>query len=185
MQKNNYFVITGGPGVGKTTLLTELGNRGFTIIAEDARRIIQEQVAANGEGLPWSNKERYAQLMLEASTKSYKAAQKIKQQAKAVFFDRGLIDAVCYMIMESMPVSEEINNRVAACPYSSPVFILPPWREIYQTDKERKQKWAEAVRTYEDMKQTYISYGYEVTDVPKDTVASRADFVLKLIDRMS
>ncbi len=181
MRKNNLFVITGGPGVGKTTLLAELANRGFATIAEDARRIIKEEVPANGQALPWSDKERYTQLMLQASRESYEAAQKIKHPSKAVFFDRGLIDAVCYMIMESMPVSEEINNRVAACSYSSPVFILPPWREIYQTDKERKQKWAEAVRTYEDMKQTYISYGYEVIDVPKDTITNRADFVLKQI----
>ena len=181
MQQNNYYIITGGPGVGKTTLLNELGRRGFAIVAEDARRIIQEQVAVSGEGLPWSNKELYAQLMLEESRKSYQRAEARLSPAKAVFFDRGIVDAVCYMLMEDIPVTKKINKLVASCSYNTSVFILPPWREIYKTDRERKQTWAEAVRTYEGMTQTYISYGYGVTDVPRDTVANRADFILKQI----
>lgn len=181
MQQKNYYIITGGPGVGKTTLLNELGRQGFAIVPEDARRIIQEQVAVNGEGLPWGNKELYAQLMLEESRQSYQRAATGLSAAKAVFFDRGIIDAVCYMIMEDIPVTKKINKWVAACAYNMRVFILPPWREIYQTDKERKQTWAEAVRTYEAMKDVYTNYGYNVTDVPKGTVTSRADFILEQI----
>lgn len=181
MQQHNYFVITGGPGVGKTTLLTELGKRGFTIIPEDARRIIQEQVATNGEGVPWDNKELYAQLMLEESMRSYQEAATGASSTKTIFFDRGIVDAVCYMMMEDLPVTKKANKRVKLCSYNRRVFILPPWREIYQTDKERKQTWAEAVRTYEAMKEVYASYGYQVTEVPKDTVKKRADFILDQI----
>lgn len=184
MQQHNYYIITGGPGVGKTTLLTELDNRGFTVIPEDARRIIQEQVATNGEGLPWGNKALYAELMLREGKRSYQEAVAASGGDDPVFFDRGIIDAVCYMIMEDIPVTRKVKKLIKACTYNSHVFILPPWREIYQPDKERKQTWAEAVRTYEDMKQTYISYGYEVIDVPKNTVANRADFVLNQIDQM-
>lgn len=181
MQQKHYYIITGGPGVGKTTLLNELGRRKFAIVPEDARRIIQEQVATNGEGLPWDNKELYAQLMLEESMQSYQRAETGLSAAKPVFFDRGIVDAVCYMIMEDIPVTKKINKWVKACSYNSCVFILPPWKEIYQTDRERKQTWAEAVRTYEAMKEVYTSYGYNVTDVPKDIVTNRADFILKQI----
>ncbi|MGE9311659.1 AAA family ATPase [Niabella sp. CJ426] len=184
MQQHNYFVITGGPGVGKTTLLNELEKRGFTIIPEDARRIIQEQVAINGEGLPWDNKELYAQLMLEESMRSYQEATTSTSSAKAVFFDRGIVDAVCYMMMEDLPVTKKVNKWVKLCSYNRRVFILPPWREIYQTDKERKQTWAEAVRTYEAMKEVYMSYGYDLADIPKGTVTSRADFILEQISAM-
>lgn len=184
MQQSNYYVITGGPGVGKTTVLTRLGQRGFTLVPEDARRIIQEQVAANGEGVPWLNRELYAQLMLKESKRAYQQAPSGKSTAKPVFFDRGLIDAVCYMMMEGIPVSNEINKLVAACTYAHTVFILPPWKEIYKTDGERKQTWAEAVRTYEALKEAYARYGYEVTDVPKDTVENRADFILKQIGEL-
>jgi len=55
-QYQNYYVITGGPGVGKTTLLNALEIKGMRVIPEDARQIIKEQMQTNGEGLPWKNK---------------------------------------------------------------------------------------------------------------------------------
>nr|WP_305049673.1 AAA family ATPase [Elizabethkingia bruuniana] len=71
MEESKLFVITGGPGVGKTTLIKVLEKQGFVVIMEEARRIIQEQLQMKGEGLPWKNKTYYAQLMLNASLESY------------------------------------------------------------------------------------------------------------------
>ena len=42
MDPQNLFIITGGPGAGKTTVLTELQRLGFTCVPEVARQIIQE-----------------------------------------------------------------------------------------------------------------------------------------------
>jgi len=37
MDQTHYFIVlTGGPGVGKTTLLNELHKQGFSIVEEDA-----------------------------------------------------------------------------------------------------------------------------------------------------
>ena len=47
--KPNFFVITGGPGVGKTTLLETLAQQGFPYVPEIAREIIREQVSRNGD----------------------------------------------------------------------------------------------------------------------------------------
>ena len=55
-----FYVITGGPGVGKTTLIEGLRDLGFNTIDEDARKIIKNQVEIQGQGLPWKNKELYA-----------------------------------------------------------------------------------------------------------------------------
>lgn len=48
----------------------------------------------------------------------------------------------------------------------------------YQTDVQRKQGWNEAVFTYNKMIQTYRGYRYDLIEVPKATVAERADFIL-------
>lgn len=61
------YIITGGPGAGKTTLINALQKKGFKIVTEDARRIIKEEILIDGNGLPWKNKVFYAQLMAEAS----------------------------------------------------------------------------------------------------------------------
>ncbi len=52
-QINNFYVISGGPGVGKRTLLKELQKKGYTIVPEVARDLIKEQQRTRGEALPW------------------------------------------------------------------------------------------------------------------------------------
>ncbi|HIX54222.1 MAG TPA: ATP-binding protein [Candidatus Sphingobacterium stercoripullorum] len=50
------MVITGGPGVGKSTLINVLEKQGYFVLMEETGRIIQEQMQTDGEGLPWKNK---------------------------------------------------------------------------------------------------------------------------------
>ncbi|MBL7704400.1 MAG: AAA family ATPase [Taibaiella sp.] len=173
----DFYIITGGPGAGKTTLIRALEQLGFAVVPEDARRIIKEQVAINGHGLPWRNKAVYARLMLEAAIEAYENVAR-QNSLKPVFFDRGVLDTVCYMKMEQLPVPERIAELLSTHPYAHKVFILPPWPEIYTTDAERKQSWQEAVYTFEQMKATYATYGYEVIEVPEYNVEDRCTFVL-------
>lgn len=73
-QNKNFYILTGGPGVGKTSVLNELEKSGYTVMPETARAIIKEQMATGGEALPWRNKGLYMQLMVEASVESYREA---------------------------------------------------------------------------------------------------------------
>ncbi|SFC64656.1 Predicted ATPase [Parapedobacter composti] len=182
MKKNNFYVITGGPGVGKTTLLNKLAQTGYLTIEEEARRIIKEQMAIGGNGLPWKNKIAYAQLMLDASVKTF---EKISSNGflPPVFFDRGILDAVCYMRMENISLSKDVIEIVGKCRYNKKVFMLPPWAEIYETDTERRQSWKEAVFTFEKMKETYLLYDYQVIEVPKGSVSIRQQFIVDTINQ--
>lgn len=53
MKNQELYIITDGPGVGKTVLLNELSRKDYETVQEDARRIIKEQMRINAEGLPW------------------------------------------------------------------------------------------------------------------------------------
>lgn len=61
---HNYYVFTGGPGSGKTTVLNLLEDMGYFIVKESARDIIRNQVETGGDAVPWMNIPRYADLML-------------------------------------------------------------------------------------------------------------------------
>lgn len=171
----NYYVLTGGPGTGKTSLLTLLAEKGFPCIPEVAREIIKEQVLNRGSALPWADKEAYANRMWSESLCSYKLTLQ-RFENEVVFFDRGLLDRICYMEMEDIKISQEIQDDLSSALYKK-VFILPPWEEIYVTDSERKQSWAEALETFESMKKVYEKYGYETIEVPKLSIAERVQFI--------
>jgi len=179
--KEAFCVITGGPGVGKTTLINELNNHGFQTVQEDARKIIKEQIETNNEGLPWKNKELYAKLMLEASLKSYDEVNTNKV-SNFIFFDRGILDTICYMKMEQIPISEETIEISKRYSYNKNVFLLPPWQEIYKTDNERKQSWKEAEVTFKKMKETYLEFDYNVIEVPRVNVKERAEFIIQNVN---
>ena len=67
--------------------------------------------------------------------------------------------------------------------YARIVFAMPPWREIYRNDAERKQDFAEAVASYDASVATYREFGYEVMDVPRLPVQGRTDFILMHLER--
>ncbi len=49
---DQFFVVTGGPGAGKTSLIEEFARRGFHTIPESGRAIIREEMASGGGALP-------------------------------------------------------------------------------------------------------------------------------------
>src|SRR5579863_738191 len=168
MTNERLFVITGGPGSGKSTLLNELARRGFACVPEVARQIIQEQVRSNGDALPWADTARYADLMMERSISSYLENSGCLAPTSV---DRGIPDTLCYAGIIGLH-ADAIAQMRQICDtyrYNPQAFLAPPWKEIYATDSERKQTFAEAVDVYDRMAATYRSFGYELIELPKVT----------------
>ena len=51
---DHLYVVTGGPGSGKTTLIEALGRLGIVSMPEAGRAIIRDQTAIGGQALPWA-----------------------------------------------------------------------------------------------------------------------------------
>jgi predicted ATPase len=49
---DRFFVLTGGPGSGKTALIDALRSAGFTTSVEAGRGIIRDQSAIGGSACP-------------------------------------------------------------------------------------------------------------------------------------
>lgn len=169
------YIITGGPGVGKTTVIEGLKARGFYCVDEVARQIIKTQMESGGNALPWGDIPEYTQLMLSRSIETYIENRK---NAEITFFDRGIPDTLAYAHLTGLEIFPGLTEAAERYRYNLTVFILPPWTEIYQTDKERKQSFREAVDTYEMMKKIYAECGYRLIEVPKLENKKRIDFIL-------
>jgi predicted ATPase len=175
------YVLTGGPGSGKTTLLSELSRRGYRCIPEVARLIIQEQMQTGGIALPWKDTPRYAEIMLERSIAGFLENAAIPETA---FCDRGISDTLSYVRLIGL---EDLHAAAASRSYryARTVFVAPPWRAIYVTDKERKQSFAEAIETYDLIVRVNEELGYRNVELPWCTAEERADFVLQNLGESS
>lgn len=170
-----FFVITGGPGSGKTTLVDALEQAGFVRSVEAGRGVIQDQMAIDGPALPWRDPAAFAELMLGWEMRSYRMAT---QQAGPVFFDRGVPDVIGYLRLMRLPVPLHIEKAAEVFRYGRRVFMAPPWRDIFAQDTERRQDFTEAERTYEALAETYARLGYELVELPRAGVAERLQLVV-------
>ena len=169
---DRYFVITGGPGSGKTTLIAALD--GTHRMPESGRAVIQDELAAGGSALPWRDPLAFAEKMLERDLASWQAAHGLDGP---VIFDRGIPDIVGYLRLSGIVAPTHLMQAAAERRYNKRVFIAPPWREIFTQDAERKQNFAEAEATYQAMRETYTELGYELVDLPCASIEERAAFV--------
>ncbi|WP_116130756.1 AAA family ATPase [Tropicimonas sp. IMCC34043] len=171
---DHFFVVTGGPGAGKTSLITELARRGFHTIPESGRAIIREEMLTGGSALPWADRLAYAERMLERDLRAYGAAERL---TGPVIFDRGIPDIMGYLTLCGLPVPPHIAAAAKAARYNSRVLLAPYWDEIFTQDIERKQSRTEAEATCATMRDTYAALGYAITELPRTDIAQRANFV--------
>lgn len=168
----NFVVISGCSGGGKSTLLAELGRRGHSIVEEPGRRIVQQELQSSGTALPWLDAEAFIRRAMKMALADRGT---VASHPGLVFFDRGLIDAAAGV--------ERLTGEPALAPlreahrYHHRVFLTPPCPEIYVTDPERRHGLAEAEAEYADLLQVYPALGYELVILPKVSIAERADFV--------
>ena len=176
MLDNKFYIVTGGPGAGKTTLIKSLKERGYLCIEESARLIIQEQMSNEGDALPWNNIKRFKEMMLAHVLEAY--AEALKNMNEITFFDRGIFDLIAYDRRTKTESSSDLQNALQRVLYNNKVFITPPWEEIFCTDNERKQTFAEAIEIYKSIVDVYAEHGFQLIELPKTNVEHRINFII-------
>lgn len=173
---SGHVVITGCSGGGKSALLEELSRRGHVTVPEPGRRVVQEEMARDGEALPWKDLPAFARRAMDMAARDL---ERVRGLAGWVFFDRGLIDAASALAHSGGgPLSILLP---APGPYFRTVFLAPPWEEIYHPDKERRHGFEGALQEYQRLVEVYPTYGHELVALPKTSVTERADFVLNTL----
>lgn len=173
--KENFFILTGGPGSGKSSVLKMLEDIGFKTASEVGRKIIKEQITAGGNITHTGDKVAFRDLMLHYSINDF---NQYLNEHSIIFFDRGIPDLIGYSKLISEPVSKGLSTAIQMYRYNSTAFIFPPWKAIYAHDEERKQDFQEAIKTYECIKKGYVGSGYQLVELPKVSISDRANFIL-------
>lgn len=165
------FLITGCSGGGKSTLLAALAARGLATVPEPGRRIVAAETDPASPRLPWNDAEGFARAALAMASADYHAAP-----AGPVFFDRGVLDALAglaHATGQPLDRAQALAHR-----YDPPVFLAPPWPQIYVTDPERRHGLADAQAEYHRLAAALSDLGWPVVELPRAPVGARVDWVL-------
>jgi predicted ATPase len=166
-------VVSGCSGGGKSALLAEMAARGYPVFSEPGRQVVKEEEFVGGDALPWRDATRFAERCIARAAYFFNTA---RPERRPVLFDRSIVDAVA--ALEHLgPVPPACAEAARRYRYGPRVFMVPPWRELFAADAERRHDFEAAVIEYEALMRAYPEQGYETVVVPKASVEARADFL--------
>jgi predicted ATPase len=167
-----FVVISGCSGGGKSTLLGELSRRGHSIVDEPGRRIVKQELQDGGSALPWIDATAFTRRAIAVALEDRTSAAALRGW---VFFDRGLVDAAA--ALQHLTGEPALAALAQEHRYHRMVFLAPPWPKIYKNDPERRHGFEAAEAEYSRLLEAYQALGYEVSILPKISVSGRADFI--------
>lgn len=177
-QYNNWYVITGGPSTGKTTLLGTLQDMGHEVIPEAARTVIDEglakglsieQIRADEKHFQHSVLDR--KILIEAR----------HDKSVLTFFDRGIHDTLAYMRHYAWEIEEHIRRATENAHYKK-VFLLEPLHN-FVADYARTESPDFVEKINEHLFHAYNESGYTPMRVPVMEPEKRALYVLQHISQ--
>ncbi len=170
--QTNWYVITGAPCSGKTTLISKLATKGFLTVPETARHyFIQEldkgrsidDIRSNGVALERSLTDM--QLRIEQGLRTDDFA----------FLDRGLPESLAYHRVAGLNPNKILSDcfryRYAA------IFLLD--RCPVQRDGLRPENEATVAYLDEWIERDYTALGYSVIRIPVMSTEERLALVLE------
>ena len=175
------YVITGGPGFGKSTLIELLSEKGFWVGKEAAREIIGQQKLLGGDALPWKNIQRFEALVAASRVDLFKNTP----LDRVAFADRGLHDQIAYSWYKGKNESALLAELTTQYRYAPEVFVTAPWKEIYRQDPIRQESFEEACEIHRYILETYQHFGYRIIELPFVNPEKRVEFIIQHIEKQN
>lgn len=170
---NNWYVITGGPSTGKTTLLAELDKLGHRVVPEAARMVIDEGIA---KGLTISQ-VRADELAFQRDV--LKLKQKVEAALdvnKLTFLDRGMHDSLAYLRHYGFEIDDWVQELFKNSMYKK-VFLLEPLPQ-YVKDYARTEGGGFTKKMHKLLHDAYADFGMEPIHIPPVSVEERLKIIL-------
>ncbi|MFA6383296.1 MAG: ATP-binding protein [Parcubacteria group bacterium] len=172
--KNNWYVITGAPSSGKTTLIKQLEEKGYYVIHEVAREYIDKEMAKGKTIEEIRKNERHFQ---DEVLKMKIDLEKKLSKNKIIFFDRGIPDSLAYYKLYGWKVSQDLQKAVDECWYKK-IFLLDFYD--FKKDYARTESREQQVKIHDLMEKTYRETKIPLEIIPKMEIKEhRAKHILK------
>jgi predicted ATPase len=172
------YVITGGPGCGKSSIISALEVSGETVVPEAAESFIRYQKARGVENpfLDPSFEDNVLKLQLQK--------EKHAPNSERVFFDRGILDAWAYYQLQGRDPSELMHSvieELRGSDHYQTIFLVDHIGKI-ENNYSRREDLESAVKLGELQGDNYRSLGYNVVKIPVASIEERMEYVMKHLD---
>ncbi len=174
---NRWYVITGGPSSGKTTLLAELEKLGHNTIPEAARTVIDNGIL---EGLTVEQIRKDEKKFQEEVTKMKIKIESLHPKDALTFFDRGMHDTLAYMSHYDFEIADWVESAFKTAKYKK-VFLLDQL-PVFEKDYARTESQDFPEKIYSLLHEAYKKFGFYIVKVPVLPVKQRAQFILENIE---
>ena len=172
MRITNWYVITGAPCSGKTSVISRIGQLGYRVVHETARAYINEELD-KGKSLD----EIKADMSLFEHNIFYRKIEiESSLPDKAiVFLDRAIPDSIAYFRFAGLnpkkPEKESAEIRYRK------IFLFDRLR--IKHDEVRNENEEDSILIDRLIEETYKTLGYEIMRVPVLPVGRRTDFIFE------
>jgi predicted ATPase len=165
------YVLTGGPGTGKSSIILALERRGETVVREAAKDHIKFR-QAQGIAEPWLEDDFQA-CILDLQV----MREKILSNDR-IFIDRGIPDGLAYLD-GTCKTSHRIMAEQAKVRYDK-VFLV---ESLYYTERTliRREEHHQAIAITARLTHIYEKLGYEIVRIPIAALDERIDLIMREI----
>lgn len=173
IMRTNWYVITGGPSTGKTSVINQLCKMGYQTTIEHARHYLDTMLSTGQtvEEIRY-NKRKFQLGILDMQIEQEKSIS----PNDVVFLDRAIPDAMAYYQFLKLDYDKELIEAMKLVSYKK-IFILdrlPLVKDYARLEDETDQKIIHSL-----IKKVYKSLPFPIINVPVLDIPSRVDFILK------
>lgn len=181
MNKSKKFVLTGGPGTGKTTLINILHDQGYQTTPE-VYTLLYEQAKKNNT-LHEFLTDRVLQRQLLMAKQIELESQ--LDPHKIAFLDRGTYDVIFFALYNQVQLPQKLLDEPKKHHYTAAFFIEPLPEKYYHTTQVRRETHAQMLAIHQSLKEHYKKTSIPILEVPFDTPDNRVKFILNTIKSTS
>jgi len=171
---SRWYILTGAPGVGKTTTLEALREHGIRTVPEAARALLDDAISA-GQDVDSARQDerRFQDRVLESKLRTEAECD----DGALTVFDRGIPDTLAYYRLYGWEPSRLLKEALAGAIYAA-AFVLDPL-PIVSADPLRTESPAQRNRLVDLIRAAYSEHGTPTMRVAPMSLDQRVAFLLE------